>query len=84
MSRLYSDAERDKLCALFRRVRTEAGLTQTELAERLERPQSFVAKYEAGERRLDILELREVCRALGVSMTEFVTRLERSLSSNPR
>ena len=62
---------------LLREVRTEKGLTQVELAERLNEPQSFVSKYESGERRLDVLELREVCAALKISLTEFVGRLER-------
>ena len=57
----------------------EAGLTQEEVARRLDRPQSFVSKYETGERRLDILELREVSAALGLSLGEFVRRLEASL-----
>jgi transcriptional regulator with XRE-family HTH domain len=47
-------------------AREKAGLTQVELARRLNRPQSFVAKYEGGERRLDIVELLWVTRALKV------------------
>jgi len=65
-----------RLRDLLRRLRTEAGLTQTELARRLGRPQSYVSKYEAGERRLDFLELREVCGALGTPMDEFLRRFE--------
>lgn len=62
---------------LLRELRTEGGLTQVELAERLDEPQSFVSKYESGERRLDVLELREVCNALGISLIDFIDRLER-------
>jgi transcriptional regulator with XRE-family HTH domain len=65
-----------KLQALLREVRTEAGIRQTDLAERLGQTQSFVSKYESGERRLDILELRDVCEALGLPLAEFVERLE--------
>jgi transcriptional regulator with XRE-family HTH domain len=54
----------------------EAGLRQAQVAKRLGKPQSFVSKYESGERRLDLLELRQVCRALRVSLTEFVRRFE--------
>jgi transcriptional regulator with XRE-family HTH domain len=50
-----------------------------ELASRLGVPQSFVSKYESGERRLDVLELRLVCRAVGVSLQEFVRRLEKGI-----
>lgn len=46
-------------------ARHAAGLTQTEVAEKLGRPQSFVSKYEQGERRLDVAEFVDVCRAIG-------------------
>jgi transcriptional regulator with XRE-family HTH domain len=40
------------------------GITQEQLAEKLNQPQSFVSKYENCERRLDIIEFVEICRAL--------------------
>ena len=46
------------------KARDEAGLTQAAVARRLGRSQSFVSKYENGERRLDVVELVDVCRAL--------------------
>jgi predicted transcriptional regulator len=67
------------LQALLKEVRMESGLRQSDLAERLGQPQSFVSKYESGERRLDILELRQVCQAVGVPLQEFVRRLEERL-----
>ena len=66
--------------SLLRLVRTETGLTQTDVAQRLNQPQSLVSKYESGERRLDILELREVCEAVGTTLPEFVKRLEEDLT----
>ncbi len=45
-------------------ARRKAGLTQLEVARRLKRPQSFVAKYEAGECRLDLIEFVEVSNVL--------------------
>ncbi len=45
-------------------ARKHAGLTQQELATRLKRPQSFVAKYEGGERRLDVIEFIAVAQAI--------------------
>ncbi len=63
---------------LLRKIRTEAGLRQVDLAKRLRQPQSFVSKYESGERRLDLLELREVCLAVGLSLSDFVKQLEDS------
>lgn len=47
-------------------AREKSGLTQAEIAAKLGRPQSFVAKYEGGERRLDVVEFTQVCMALGI------------------
>lgn len=46
-------------------ARKAAGLTQRQLAAKLDCPPSFVAKYELGERRLDIVEFLAVTRAIG-------------------
>ena len=70
---------RDALLKLLREVRAEMGLNQTELAKRLGRPQNFVSLYERGVRRLDLLEVREVCKALSVPLSAFVRRLEKRL-----
>jgi transcriptional regulator with XRE-family HTH domain len=67
------------LQVLLRKVRKDAGLPQAGLSARLGMPQSFVSKYERGERRLDIVELRAVCKALHLSLSEFVRRLEGEL-----
>lgn len=47
-------------------VRHQKNLTQAEVAQRLKKPQSYVSKYEAGERRLDVIEFLEVAEVLGV------------------
>jgi len=61
-------------------AREKSGLTQQQLADRLGKPQSFVAKYEGGERRLDVIELIAIAHAL-----EFdVSRLVRELASKYR
>lgn len=79
MPRADPVSAQEQLQALLRQVRTEANLTQTDLARRLGQPQSFVSKYESGERRLDILELRQVCQAIGIPLPEFIRRLEEAL-----
>lgn len=66
---------------LLRETREKTGLTQVELAEKLGQSQSFVSKYERGERRLDVIQLRTVCLTLGVKLADFVERLERALRS---
>ncbi len=67
---------RQRLQGLLREARTAAGLRQADLARRLGKPQSFVSKYESGERRLDLVELRQVCAAIGISLEELVRRFE--------
>jgi transcriptional regulator with XRE-family HTH domain len=71
--------QRKTLLVLLRQLRSDAGLTQAQLAARLHRDQTFVSKYESGERRLDILELREVCRATETDFARFIRRLDKGL-----
>ncbi|QTA79816.1 HTH domain-containing protein, Cro/C1-type [Desulfonema limicola] len=52
------------------------------MAELLDKPQSFVSKYESGERRLDLIELRYICRAIGTSLEEFVRKFENIVNSD--
>jgi transcriptional regulator with XRE-family HTH domain len=58
--------QQKQLRALLRELRRHRQLTQAEVAKRLSKPQSFVAKYERGERRLSAIEFIHVARALGV------------------
>jgi transcriptional regulator with XRE-family HTH domain len=67
------------LLSLLRQLRTEAGLTQADMARALGKPQPFVSYYESGARRLDLLELRRICSVLGISMIDFVRKFEKSL-----
>jgi len=53
-------------CELMIKARKAAGLTQHDLAKRIKKPQSFVAKYEGGERRLDVVEFVAIAGALGI------------------
>ena len=68
---------------LLREIRMEAGLTQEELARKLDRKQSFVSKYEIGERRLDLVEISQICRALDISLTRFTREFERRCMTLP-
>lgn len=71
---------KETLLDLLKEVRAEAGLKQAELARRLGVPQSFVSKYENGERRLDLLETRQVCHAVGIRLVDFAKRLDAALA----
>ena len=77
MPKSIFSAGQEKLQNLLKTTRGNAGLTQAALAAKLKRPQSFVSKYESGERRLDLVELREICNALGISLVDFVRSFER-------
>lgn len=57
---------------LLRQYRLKLGLTQAQLADRLEETQSFVSKYESGEQRIDLHELERICRHLEVPLLDFV------------
>ncbi|MGB0920629.1 MAG: helix-turn-helix domain-containing protein [Alphaproteobacteria bacterium] len=65
--------------ALFRAMlvqeREKAGLTQAEVAARLGKPQSFVSKYEAGQRRLDVIELITIAKVIGFDPVKMVKKL---------
>jgi transcriptional regulator with XRE-family HTH domain len=78
---IYS-AEYLRLCAVLRAIRREAGLTQVQVAAALDVPQSFVSKYESGERRLDVIELGHLAQALGVTVRDVLTRLEEADSKS--
>lgn len=63
----------------LRLARKAAGLTQEQMAKRLHQTQSFVSKCERGERRIDVVELRSFCQAIGISLTDFVQNLEMTI-----
>lgn len=58
-------------------ARRQAGLNQSDLADVLGKPQSYVSKYETGERRLDVLELITVAQAIGIDPVKVVKDLIR-------
>jgi transcriptional regulator with XRE-family HTH domain len=68
-------AEQQLLRELLIAARGNAGLTQQKLAKRLGKPQSFVAKYEGGERRLDVIEFLIIARILDADPTKMVRAL---------
>lgn len=82
MPKFFGSAEQNILQNLLKQFRTDANLKQSELAETLHQSQSFVSKYESGERRLDLLELWQICQALNITLAEFVTEFERLLNES--
>jgi ribosome-binding protein aMBF1 (putative translation factor) len=78
--RLTANRKQQKaLLSLLRQLRTEAGLRQVDMAKALGKPQAFVSYYESGARRLDLLELRQICGILGIPLIELVRKFEKLL-----
>lgn len=63
----------------LRKAREDNGLTQIEIAERLGQTQSFVSKVERSERRIDVVELRAFCGAIGIDFPTFIRKLDSAL-----
>jgi transcriptional regulator with XRE-family HTH domain len=78
--RLTANRQQQKaLQSLLRQLRTDAGLRQKDISKAFGKPQAFVSYYETGARRLDLLELRNVCEVLGISLVGFVRKFEKEL-----
>lgn len=75
---IYSKSYR-LLLRRLQEARKRSGLTQATLAEQLGESQSFISKCERGERRIDLIEAREFCRALNISFIKFVRELDEAL-----
>jgi transcriptional regulator with XRE-family HTH domain len=75
MAKSLHSKEYKVLMALLRESRQKAGLTQQQVADRLKKPQSYVAKYEGGERRLDVIEFLAICKTLRTSPEKLIARL---------
>lgn len=68
-------ARYDALRTLLLEARERAGMTQMEVAKALGRPQSYVSKYEHGDRRLDLIEFLEVAEATGQDAVAMLRRI---------
>lgn len=79
MKKTIHSVEYAALLRLLRQKRLDAGLTQDQLARALKTSQSFIGKCERGERRIDAVELRAFCMAMGMTLAEFAVELERHL-----
>lgn len=85
MSKTLRTPEHVYLCQRLRQVRLDAGLTQADLADRLDKPQSFVAKVETQERRLDLIEFVMWMTACGdlEAAHQTVTAIAGGIPDNP-
>ncbi len=83
ISRMKSIHKKDyqRLIELLRTKRIERCFTQQQLASSLGVGQGVISKIETHERRIDIIELREICKSLGISFLEFICELDRILQT---
>jgi transcriptional regulator with XRE-family HTH domain len=70
------DKRREILRSLLIDARKNQKITQTQLAEQLQKPQSFVSKYENGDRLVDLIETHQICQALNYSFVELTHGFE--------
>ena len=68
--------------ALLVAARKKTGMRQIELAQKLNKPQSFVSKFECGERRLDVIEFLIIMDALGEDPLAILTEASKALHRN--
>ena len=68
---IFSD-EHMRIVRRLRQLRLAAGLTQTDVAKRMRKPQSFVARMESGQRRIDVIELSYVAEIYGCTLADIV------------
>jgi len=71
-----TESQKEKLRSILRKMRKEANLRQLDLANKLSKPQSFVSKYESGEKTLDFFEVKEICDVLNISLSDFIKKIE--------
>jgi transcriptional regulator with XRE-family HTH domain len=67
---------RQLLRQLLRQAREEAGMIQDELSRKLGRSQGFVSKYELGDRRIDLVDMADICDALEISFLDLAKRFD--------
>ncbi len=81
MSKSLRTSQQQLLQDLLINLRKSKNLTQTDIAQKLGRPQSFIAKYEGGERRLDVVEFVDVARALEADPCKILASLIRAMAA---
>ena len=83
MSKTIHRPEYHALIELLRERREEAGLTQAQCSKAMNRSQSFMSDVENGSRRLDVIQLFDLCDALEVDVADVITRVQ-SIRATPK
>ncbi|MCZ6655017.1 MAG: helix-turn-helix transcriptional regulator [Planctomycetota bacterium] len=67
----------DRFLVRLKALRSQKGVSQVELARRLGVPQQYISRFETGETRMDVVQLWQFCRALGVNFDRVCKQLDR-------
>jgi len=84
MTKAIYRREHEIFLQLLKRFRVESGLTQAQCSAALGRPQSFMSDVERGVRRLDIVQLRDLCLVLQTDLTSFTKAYEKVISDREK
>lgn len=82
MKKTLNTKESKILLEMLYQLRSSSGIRQSDLAQLLKVPQSFISKLESGERRIDLIELRAILKCLNTNLIEFITELEKRLNES--
>jgi len=84
MEKSLKSKDQKLLLEILYQLRVASGLKQSELADLLKVPQSFISKIESGERRVDLIELRAILKCLNTDIIEFATELENKINASSK
>ena len=79
MKSIHDEAYR-LLIGMLKEARKKRKITQAEMAERIGSDQTYISKVETMERRIDVIELRTICKALSLDFIDFIRHFEDRLS----
>lgn len=62
-------------------IRKSQGITQEALAKCLKKHQSYISKYENAERRLDLIEIMDICECMNYDLFDFIKKIKLEINT---